>query len=335
MKVINQYGFEVSERIRAEVPGVEVVDLGADEVAPDGLVADALFTWNRRDWRQLIDLAELHHVKWVQINGAGGESIPPDLIANGRVLTTGRTAGAIAISEFVLASMLAFAKRFPLTWIQEPPATAPRFSGPRGFLGYPATDIAWAPPPRWRFAPLLGLHGKTLGLVGFGGIAQAVARRALAFEMRVLAVRRHLTPSPVPGVEMVPDLRDMLPHADHLVLAVSLTPSTHHVLNDETLGLLKRGAHIVNISRGGNIDQNALRRALDDGRVAFASLDVQDPEPLPAGHWLYSHPHVHVSPHVAWMRQEGPEIVEIFIDNLRRYIVGKPLKWVFDPSEGY
>jgi phosphoglycerate dehydrogenase-like enzyme len=335
VKVINQYGPEVSERIRAAVPGTEVIDVPGGEVAPDGVEADALFTWNRRDWAEPggpIHLCERHGIRWVQLNGAGAETITPELCADGRIITTGRTAGSIPISEFVLASMLAFAKRFPLTWIAAPPTGS---GPPRSFLGYDESEIRWGPPTSWNWAPLVGLAGKTLGLIGFGGIAQATAQRALGFDMHVVATRRHPVPSPVPGVEMIADVRELIPLADHLVLAVSLTPATRHLLNDETLALVKRGVHIVNISRGAHIDNDALRRALDDGRVAFASLDVHDPSPLPAGHWLYGHPHVHVSPHVSWMRQEGPEIVEIFIDNLRAFADGEPLKNVYSLAEGY
>ncbi len=99
---------------------------------------------------------------------------------------------------------------------------------------------------------------------------------------------------------------------------------------------MKPGVHVVNISRGSLIDQDALLTALDDGRVALASLDVVDPEPLPAGHPLYAHPRVHLSPHVSW---SSPQTIvrtfEIFADNLTRYRNGAPLRGHVDLEAGY
>jgi len=93
-----------------------------------------------------------------------------------------------------------------------------------------------------------------------------------------------------------------------------------------SLALARPGVHLVNIARGSLVDQEALRRALDDGTVARASLDVTDPEPLPAGHWMYDHPNVFLTPHASWT---GPPLfdraTELFCDNLERYLAGEPL----------
>ena len=99
---------------------------------------------------------------------------------------------------------------------------------------------------------------------------------------------------------------------------------------------MRPGVHLVNVSRGGIVDQDALRAALDDGRVALASLDAVDPEPLPAGHWLYSHPKVHLSSHVSWSSHAGQaSFVDLFLDNLGRYVAGEPLRGIVDPVERY
>ena len=149
-------------------------------------------------------------------------------------------------------------------------------------------------------SPLGWLNTRTLGLVGLGGIGVAIAERALPFGMQVRALRRRPEPSPLEGVEVVGSLEEVLPEADHLVLAAPATPRTRHLINSDTLALVKPGVHLVNIARGALVDQDALRDALDDGRVAMASLDTVDPEPLPEGHWLYSHPKVRLSAHVSW-----------------------------------
>src|SRR5262249_36214826 len=157
------------------------------------------------------------------------------------------------------------------------------------------------------------------GLIGLGGIGQGVARRALAFDMDVVAFRRHEVPPPFPEVRMVRSLEELLPQCDHLVLAVSMTARTRHLLDARAFELVRSGGHLGNVSRGAIVDQEALREALDDGRVALASLDAVDPEPLPAGHWLYSHPKVHVSSHVSWSSHAGQmTFIDLFLENLRR-----------------
>jgi len=207
--------------------------------------------------------------------------------------------------------MLAFEKQLPETWIHEPP-------------------------DHWNFAPLGWLNTRTLGLVGLGGIGVAVAERALPFGMHVRALRRRPELSPLDGVEVVGSLEELLPVSDHVVLAAPATPRTRRLIDARSLELVKPGVHLVNIARGALVDQDALRVALDAGRVAMATLDTVDPEPLPAGHWLYSHPKVRLSAHVSWASPAGmAPTLEIFVDNLRRYAAGEPVLHVVDPDEGY
>jgi phosphoglycerate dehydrogenase-like enzyme len=304
IRVINQLGPKATEAIKAAVHDVEVIEAGADPPAPD-LRADVLFGgWGPHS------LEYAQRVGWVHLAGTGIDSYPRELF-DGRTVTNARGASAIPISEFVLAAMLAFEKHLPDTWIHEAPE-------------------------HWNFARLGWLNTRTLGLVGLGGIGIAIADRALPFGMRVCALRRRPEPSPVEGVEVVGSLEELLPDADHVVLAAPATPRTRHMINADTLKLVKPGVHLVNIARGALVDQDALREALDDGRVAMATLDTVEPEPLPAGHWLYSHPKVRLSAHVSWASPAGMDrTLEIFLDNLRRYAAGEPVQDVVDPDEGY
>ena len=173
-------------------------------------------------------------------------------------------------------------------------------------------------------------------LIGIGGIGEAVARRALAFDMEVVAFRRRDLPSPLAGVRLVRSLEKLLPLCDHLVVAAPLTPRTRHLLDARAFELVHPGVHLVNIARGGLVDQDSLRAALDDGRVAMASLDTVEPEPLLAGHWMFAHPRVRLSAHVSWSSPEGTRrIMELFLENLGRYLAGEPLVGVVDPVERY
>ena len=254
--------------------------------------------------------AALTGIRWVHVLAAGVDRFPLQALGD-RVLTCSRGASAPAIAEFVLASMLAFEKQLPETWVTEPPE-------------------------HWNIAALGTLAGKTLGLVGVGAIGSEVARRALAFDMRVVALRRRAAPVPIDGVGRVASLSELMAQSDHVVVAAPATPETKHLLGREAFAAARPGCHLVNVARGTLVDQEALRDALDDGRVAWASLDVVDPEPLPAGHWLYSHPSVRVSPHVSWSAPGTIDrTIRLFAQNLARYRAGEPLDGVVDAEAGY
>lgn len=310
MRVLVHLGDSFAAQITAAVPGVEAIVIPtADDVDP-GLRAEALLTlpWGTPN---LAHVLATTGVRWVHTVGTGVDRFPLDVIGD-RLLTCSRGASAIPIAEWVLAQMLAFEKELPAVWLREQPAS-------------------------WNFHPTMGgLYGKTLALIGIGGIGCAVAERALPFGMRVRAYRRRTAPSPLAGVEIVTTLDDLVASADHLVLVAPATPDTHRLVGDAVLRAVKPGVHLVNVARGSLVDEDALRRALDDERVALASLDAVEPEPLPAGHWLYAHPRVHVSAHVSWNGPGGEDVlVGKFIANLRRRLAGDPLEGVVDVAAGY
>ena len=293
---------------------VEVVEVATPDPAPPGTRADVLvgFPFGSDDRPVLGQLGELG-VRWIHLCGTGVDAFPLDVVRGLDVLVTcARGVSGVPIAEFVLAAMLAFEKRMPDVWLSEPP-------------------------DHWNLRDMGGLAGRTLVLVGLGGIAIEVARRALPFGMRVVAVRRNPDrPAPLGGVEVVPSLDEALALADHVVLAAPATNRTRHLLDADALAKVKPGVHVVNIARGSLVDQDALRVALDDGRVACASLDVCEPEPLPAGHWLYSHPRVRLSAHVSWASYAGADhLGAYFRENLRRYLADEPLEGVVDLDEGY
>ncbi|MGO9877263.1 MAG: NAD(P)-dependent oxidoreductase [Acidimicrobiia bacterium] len=310
LRVINQMGAGAAALIANARPDVELIEFAPGD-PPAGLAADVFFggyfAWD--DIARWIDAAG---VRWVQTSGTGVDKVPRSIF-DGRVVTCARGASAVPISEWVMAAVLAWAKRMPQTWLHEPPR-------------------------HWNFpSPAFdSMANSTLALVGFGGIGTAIARRALAFDMNVVALRRTDAPSPVPGVRIVRSMTDLVADADHLVLAAPATPKTQHLVNADVLAEVKAGVHLVNIARGALVDHEALRLALDDGRVANATLDTVEPEPTPEGHWLYSHPQVRLSAHVSWYTPDLQRAaVDIFVDNLGRFARGEPLREVVDPDEGY
>jgi phosphoglycerate dehydrogenase-like enzyme len=304
--LLNQVHGAGTTRIQREFPEVDVVEVPVEgDVDPD-LTGDALVA--------LTLASNLDHlvprVRWVHSFSTGVDSLP-EAAFSAEVLTCSRGAGAGPISEFVLAGMLAFEKSIPDVWIHEAPE-------------------------HWNLAALGGLRGRSLGLVGLGGIGEAVARLGLAFGMDVTAFRRRPVASSVEGVRMASTLEALLEGADHVVVAAPYTPRTHHLLDAAAFEHVRPGVHLVNIARGGLVDQEALRAALDDDRVAMATLDTVDPEPLPDGHWMYTHPKVRLSPHVSWSSPEGGRrIFELFLENLGRFLAGRPLEGVVDKEERY
>jgi phosphoglycerate dehydrogenase-like enzyme len=182
------------------------------------------------------------------------------------------------------------------------------------------------------------LYELTMGIVGLGGTGRAVARRALGFGMRVLAVDIEDVP-PEPGVEAVwkPDrLGELLGLSDVVVIGLPLTKATHHLFTRDLFRRMKPSAILINVTRGAIVYGDDLVAALKDGLIWGAGLDVTDPEPLPPGHPLWTHPRVIVTPHTAGgsPRRAG-RVIDTFCENLRRLRDGRPLLALIDKHKGY
>ncbi|MFB9329649.1 D-2-hydroxyacid dehydrogenase [Paenibacillus aurantiacus] len=183
----------------------------------------------------------------------------------------------------------------------------------------------WTAGPDFTFSlfPLQELYGKTIGIVGFGGIGRQVARVAAAFGMNVLVHTR--TPNLAPewtAIRYVA-LEDLLREADFVTLHCPLTPQTSGLINQRTIGLMKRGAYLINTARGGHIVEADLAEALREGRIAGAGLDVLSTEPPPADHPLIGAPNCTITPHVAWATAEARgRLLHIAADNLDHFARG-------------
>ena len=296
------------EAIQQQIPETRFTPIPEEGPLPEGVRGEVCLTpaWGSPNMAAVIERG----VRWVHTIGTGVDRFPLSAVGDA-VLTCSRGASAVPISEWTLAVMLAFEKRLPTSW-------------------------ASRPPERWHMAELGSLHGRTLGLVGLGGIATEIARRALAFGMQVVAYRRTRKPAPLPGIEVTHDLPALTARADHLVVAASSTPATRHIIGAEVLAHAQPHLHLINIARGTLIDQEALRAALDEERLACASLDVCEPEPLPEGHWLYEHPRVRLSPHISWSSPEAMAgLFDTFRRNLAHSLADEPLEGVVDIEQGY
>ena len=268
-----------------------------------GRVSNDTFLLNRR-------LRYYHSI------GAGVDAIlTPELVQSDVILASEKGGVGIHLAEHALALLLSLTRGLH-TAIRQP-------------------DYALREPIRLEQREL---YEATMGIVGFGGTGREVARRALAFGMRVLAVDIEDVP-PEPGVEAIwkPDrLYEMLGRSDVVVIALPLTKATRHLFTRDLFRRMRPTGILVNVTRGEIVYGDDLLAALDEGLLWGAGLDVTDPEPLPKGHRLWTHPRVIVTPHTAGgsPRRAG-RVIETFIENLRRMRIGEPLLALIDKEKGY
>ena len=263
-------------------------------------------------------LAQAPNLRWFQQWGAGADWLMkrPEVADKDFVLTNVSGIHAVPISEHIFAFLLAFARQFPSATRDQLSAT-------------------WS---QREVQPAFELAGKTMLLLGVGAIGARTAQLAQAFGMRVVGVRRNADKRLEPIDEMVPldALQRVLPEADVVVLTLPLTPDTHHIIGEAELRVFKDTALLVNIGRGGLVDEPALVRALEEGRLAGAGLDVFETEPLPEDSPLWGMENVIITPHTSGDTPHYDErALEIFLDNLRRYAKGEPLTHVVDKRLGY
>ena len=263
-------------------------------------------------------LATAPRLRWFQQFGAGVDWLLryPEIRSKEFILTNGSGIHAKPISEHVLGMMLTFAHR-----LHDSVRLQMRHE--------------WAP---WRGKGMFELWGKTMVLVGVGAIGQRIAELARAFGMRVIGVRRN-PERIVAGIERMvgPDhLREALPEADFLVLTVPLTPETRKMIGAQELALLRSSAYVINIGRGGTIDEAALIKALRAETIAGAGLDVFEQEPLPAESPLWDLETVIITSHYSGSTPARSQRAwALFSDNLERFLTDRPLRNVVDKKRGY
>lgn len=267
-------------------------------------------------------ITDMPNLKWMQQWGAGADWLMDNSEAAERdfVLTNVSGVHAIPIGEQIMAYLLAFARGFPL---------AVRHQTERHW----SRDV-WLPNASGSFE----LSGKTMLLLGTGAIGVYTAKLARAFDIRVVGVRRDPAKAADYIDEMIAldDLQNHLPNADFVILTLPLTHDTHHLMGETELRAMKSTAILVNIGRGGLIDEQALAKALQEGWIAGAGLDVFETEPLPESSPLWALDNALVTPHTAGDTPHYNErALTIFLENLRRYQAGEPLSHVVDKQLGY
>lgn len=282
--------------------------------------ADVLCSyWVPDNWRALTK-----RLRWLQCSAAGVDSLLPTGILNADSNITVTTAVGInttPIGEYVFGSMLMFNRTWPeMVRLQE------RHVWPRSAAWYKLGGRE--------------LAGQTLGIVGLGSIGRRVAQLGRAFGMRILATRRTVQEGVQdPDVDQLypnAELHEMLSKSDYVVLSVPLTQETHHLIGEAELRAMQPHAYLVNVARGRVIDEQALIRALREGWIAGAGLDVTEEEPLSADSPLYTMSNVIITPHISGTSVKYDErLTDLFSDNLRRFRSGEALLNRYEPTRGY
>lgn len=274
-------------------------------------------------------------LRWVQLSSAGAENVFASCqIDADMIYTNASGVQSVGIAEYAVMTLLSFARHYP-------------------HLLDLHRQRHW-PAPKEIFESLMvdELRDATLGLVGYGSISSAIAHLAQPFGMRILACKRdpstHRVPrwnppgAGDPAGELpaawygTAQVTDMLSVCDYVVSAIPLTPATRGIIGEDAFRAMRPSTVFINVGRGGLVQEPALARALREGWIAGAAVDVVSHEPLPADSELYDVPKLFISPHISSATTKYyARMTELFTENLSRYQAGLPLLNVLDRTKGY
>lgn len=312
--------------LQQAAPGWEFRFRGTDTLvcAPQEALPGQPVTQEDVDWAQVIlgnvPAAMLHGspaLEWLQTNSAGVEAyIQPGVLAGDTLLTNATGAYGLAIAEHMLGMLLELFKKLELY----------RDAQKSG---------AWQSQ-----GAVKAVYGSTVLVLGMGDIGGEFAARCKALGAKVIGVRRSPRPCPeyADEVHLLEDLDSLLPQADVVAVTLPGTDATRGLMSRERLAKMKEGAVLLNVGRGFIVDTEALCDALESGHLSGAGVDVTDPEPLPPTHRLWNIPTAVVTPHISGfyhLRETHERIVGIFLENLRHFQAGEPLRNLVDFATGY
>jgi phosphoglycerate dehydrogenase-like enzyme len=320
------------DRLRAVSPHIQI------DLQPTGEVSD--FTEEQLGEMEVMytrqalpEPEQVPNLRWIQFHWSGiDDFVDQSLLRSDVIVTTLSGAAVPQVGEFAMTMMMALGHHLPAMMEDQGEKT-------------------WADNRFTRFRPV-ELRGSTVGIVGYGNIGREIARLCQSFGAQVLATKRDLKVLDMGGYALeglgdaqadIPEriyppqaLPSMASECDFLILTVPLTPETRGLVNAKVFQSMKSTAYLIDVSRGGVVDQGALVEALKEGEIAGAALDVYPVEPLPESSPLWELPNVILSPHVAGTSgQYLARAADLFAENLRRYIANEPLLNRYDPRRGY
>jgi len=304
---------EEAAAARINITGFDYPDFRPD-LDYQGLLARAEVLFATRIPPEVVKRAP--RLRWIQFTSAGVDHLwQPSLGDHDVTVTSTKGIHAYPMAEFVMSAVLTFEKGVPRM-------------------------LRSQREHRWDRFMVEELRGKTMVLLGVGEIGRGTARLAKAFGIHTVGVGRRTTgdvPAPELDERVSADaLPEVLSRADYVIASLPLTARTRGSINEAAFRAMKRSAIFVNVGRGKTVDETALTRALQEGWIGAAALDVFEQEPLPAASPLWDMPNVLISPHMGSDTDRYMDrMTEILYDNLVRYAEGRPLRNVVDPREGY
>ncbi len=312
------YSSELAQQLQGEFPD-STISLIQDPKQRQAEIADTDVLFAVRFSPDDLQIAK--QLKWLHLASAGATHVLfPEMIDSAVVITNSRGLHGIPIAEHILGVMIMLARQLHVAYRYQLEGKWPRREM---FDLYPT---------------FTELHGRTVGIIGLGGIGMAVAERVKAMGMRVIATKRTIKQLPacvdeVLGTEGLPRL---LQESDFVIIAAPLTPETQGLIGEQELRLMKSTAHIINVGRGPIIQELVLIQALKEGWIAGAGLDVTDPEPPQTESELFHLPNVILTPHYSGLRSNyWQHATEVFRPNLAKFLRGEPLDNVVDKKGGY
>jgi len=316
MRIVLCYPVEPKHirRIAAVMPEAEIVDAGQEKIA-EALFSADIFCGHAKvpvDWDGVVRQGRL---RWIQSSAAGMDHcLVPSVIASEIVVTSASGVLADQVAEHTIALLTAWCRSLPAFFRQQ---------HERDFTRRPTRD----------------LHGRTVGIVGFGGVGRRLARLLSGFRTRILATDMFPFDKPeyVESLWPADRLDELLAQSDIVVLALPLNDLTRGLLNAQAMARMKPGALLANVARGPLVVTDDLAAALQGDGLAGAVMDVTDPEPLPSDSPLWEMPNVIITPHVGGQsatRQD--DITRLVCENLRRWKTGEPLvNYLSDKKLGF
>lgn len=306
------YSDQELQEIAAIAPGSRVMTIPETELSEETVAtAEIIYGWPRVDL-----LPHASCLKWLQLPSAGANGYTDkSAYCNSDIIVTSSSGVyGLSVTEHVFSFILAFNRQLPFYLHNQRERCWKRTDAARDFLG------------------------STVGIIGLGDIGTEIAKRAKAWGANVIALKRHPAQKPeyIDILYSIKDLDLLLAQSDYVILAVPETPETKGIISKERLGKMKADAILINVGRGTLVDQEALIEALKTHRIGGAGLDVTDPEPLPADHPLWTLSNVIITSHSAGISPHNHlKRLQIFKQNLNRYIKGAPLINIVDFNAGY
>jgi phosphoglycerate dehydrogenase-like enzyme len=323
--IVHYHNFElwhapswIRERLQQDFPDHRFIQFQNYDRVPEEIAdTDVFIGWSLRP-EQFVAAKKL---RWIHSPAAAVHQLMyPALIRSNVVVTNSTGIHGPVVAEHAIAVLLALAKRFP---------QAMQYQAKHEW----SQDQLWHRSPRPR-----EVAGSTVVVIGMGGIGREFAARAKALAMRVIGIRENPAKG-LDGADFVfgpAQIDDVLPEADYVLLCTPVTPATTGIMNAARLSKMKPDAYLINVARGPLIDESALLDALLQRRIAGAALDVFNQEPLPADSPFWSLDNILITPHTAavtdrlWERH-----YRLIVDNMKRFLGGRPLLNEVDKSRGY